>query len=115
MVEKDVQAEILLELVFSASGETDEYLILKKSIPLYLRKLNCFQAGILKNQKNRLEELMLIPVVASKSSEWGKVRSYFSNLNSRFNEPCSQLLLEGSYFYGYSLHTYGVLILGRKK
>ena len=115
MVEKRVQAEILLELVFGASGETDEYLILKKSIPLYLRKLNCFQAGILKNQENRLEELMLIPVVASKSSEWGKVRSYFSNLNSRFNEPCSQFLLEGSYFYGYSLHTYGVLILGRKK
>jgi len=115
MVEKDVQAEILLELVFSASGETDEHLIIKKSIPLYLRKLNCFQAGILKNKENYLEELMLIPIVASKSSDWGKVKSYFSNQESLSNEPCSQLLLEGSYYYAYSLNTYGVLILGRKK
>jgi len=79
MVEKDVQTEILLELVFSASGETDEGLILRKSIPLYLRKLNCFQAGILKNQENGMEELLLIPVAASKSSDWGKVKSYFIN------------------------------------
>jgi PAS domain S-box-containing protein len=104
-----------LELVFSDSSEIYEHLILKKSIPLYLRKLNCFQAGVLKNTENKLEELMLIPVVASKSRDWEKVKSYFANRKTLENEPCSQLLLEGSYYYAYSLNTYGVLILGRKK
>ena len=115
MVEKIVQTEILLELVFSARGEIDEHLILKKSIPLYLKKLNCFQAGVLKNTENRLEELMLIPVVASKSKDWERVKSYFADRKSSENEPCSQLPLEGSYYYAYSLNTWGVLILGRKK
>jgi len=115
MVEKIVHTEILLELVFSARGEIDEHLILKKSIPLYLKKLNCFQAGVLKNTENRLEELMLIPVVASKSKDWERVKSYFADRKSSENEPCSQLPLEGSYYYAYSLNTWGVLILGRKK
>lgn len=81
MVGKNVRAEMLLELVFSASGEIDEHLILKKSIPFYLRKLNCFQAAVLKNTENRLEELILIPVVASKSKNWGNIKSYFANRN----------------------------------
>jgi PAS domain S-box-containing protein len=115
MVVKNVQTETLLELVFSASGETVEHLILKKSIPIYLRKLNCFQAGVLKSTENKLEETILIPVVASKSREWGSVKSYFANRKLSENEPCSKLLLEGSYFYAYSLSTYGVLILGRKR
>ena len=115
MVGNNVQTEMLLELVFSTRGEINDHLILKKSIPLYLRKLNCFQAAVLKNTENRLQELMLIPVVASKSRDWGRVKSYFANRKSLETEPCSQLLLEGSYYYAYSLNTFGILILGRKK
>jgi len=115
MVEKNIRTEILLELVFSTSGELNDQLILKKSIPLYLRKLNCFLVGILKNTENKLKETMLIPIVASKSREWGSVKSYFTNRKPLGDEPCSQLFLEGSYYYAYSLNTYGVLVLGRKK
>jgi PAS domain S-box-containing protein len=115
MVEKNIQTEIFLELVFSASGEIDEQLILKKSIPFYLRKLNCFQAGVLKNSGNILKETMLIPFVAGKSKEWAKVKAYFKDIKPIENGPCFQLLLETFYYYAFCLSTYGILILGRKK
>ncbi len=115
MVEENIHSEIFLELVFSASGEIDEQLILKKSIPFYLRKLNCFQAGVLKNDGNSLKETMLIPFVAGKSKEWAKVKAYFTNLKPIENQPFFQLLLEGCYYYAFCLSTYGILILGRKK
>jgi PAS domain S-box-containing protein len=115
MVGKNVQTEMLLELVFSANGEINELLILKKSIPLYLRKLNCFQAGVLRDTGDDLEESLLIPVVASKSKEWEEVKSHFTSLEWESDEPCSQIISHGSYFYAYRLNKYGVLILGRKK
>ena len=115
MVEKDLQTEILLELVLISSVEIDERLILKKSIPLYLRKLNCFQAGVLKNIDNTQKESMLIPFVATKTKEWAAVKAYFSSQKPIENMSCAQMNLEGSYYYAFRLSTYGTLILGRKK
>jgi len=82
MVEKCLQAEVLLELVFSVSLEKNEHLILKKCMPLYLRKLNCFLAGVLKKQKDdNLKELMVMPFAAGKSDDWDVVKKYFSSLD----------------------------------
>ena len=46
---------------------------------LYLRKLNCFLAAVLKFNTNQLEESILIPFVAKNSEEWLSVKSYFIN------------------------------------
>ncbi|RXQ92222.1 response regulator [Ancylomarina salipaludis] len=115
MVEKCLQAEILLELVFSVSFEKDEELILKKTMPLYLRKLNCFLAGILKKENERLDELMTIPIVASQSSEWADVKAYFSSLDFEVAHECPKYVLNDHYYYSFCLHGYGMLILGRNK
>ena len=114
MVEKDIQTSILLELAFCVTGEIEEHLILKKSIPFYLRKLNCFLAGVIKVQDDIWEESILIPFVASKSDEWNAVKAYFSNQSSNDDDPCTQLILAESYYYSYNLNSYGILILGRK-
>lgn len=115
MVEKNLQTEIFLELVLSVGGETNETLILKKSIPLYLRKLNCFLAGVLKNTENGQNELMLIPFIAGKSREWLDVKNHFAKRMPKDKESYTQYLLEGSYYYAFCLNGYGNLILGRKK
>ncbi len=115
MVEKNRQTEIFLELVFSASGEIDEQLILKKSIPVYLRKLNCIQAGVLKMNGSGLEETMLIPFVAGKTKEWAKVKAYFIHNFSVENGTCIQFFSADFYYYAFCLSTYGILVLGRKK
>ncbi|MGZ2371436.1 PAS domain-containing sensor histidine kinase [Ancylomarina sp. YFZ004] len=116
MVEKCLQAEILLELVFSINLEKNEHLILKKSMPLYLRKLNCFFAGVLKKQEDeKLKELMVMPFVAGKSEEWDAVKSYFSSLDLDSRQKCPQFIYNNFYYYGLCLNGYGLFILGRKK
>ncbi len=115
MVAKNIQTELFLELVFSIGDEIDEQLILKKSIPLYLKKLNCFLAGVFKNTEEGQEEIILIPFVAGKSEEWLKVKTSFSTLKCKKGEPCAQLLHQKFYYYAFCLKNYGRLILGRKK
>ncbi|MDA3890190.1 MAG: PAS domain S-box protein [Salinivirgaceae bacterium] len=115
MVVRNLQTELLLELVFSASNEIDEQLILKKSIPLYLRKLNCFLAGVLKNTNEGTEEIMVMPFVANKSGDWSKIKNYFKYKLPRESEPCIQSEFNNVLYYAFCLENYGLLILGRKK
>ncbi|WP_372641349.1 ATP-binding protein [Ancylomarina sp.] len=116
MVEKCLQAEILLELVFSVSLEKNEHLILNKSMPLYLRKLNCFLAGVLKKDENEtIKELMVMPFAAGKSDDWASVKMYFSSLDPDNRQKCPQFIYNNLYYYGLSLNGYGLFILGRKK
>lgn len=116
MVEKCLQTEILLELVFSVSLEKNEHLILKKSLPLYLRKLNCFLAGVLKiNEDKSLNELMIMPFAAGKSADWDCVKTYFMTLDLNEREICPQFIYNNQYYYGLCLNGFGLLVLGRKK
>lgn len=115
MVDKSLLTEIFLELVFSVNAENKEDLILKKSMPLYLRKLNCFLAGVLKKEGDDLKELMIIPFVASKSSDWLSVKDFFSHPHGDEKEICTRYFFNDFYYYGFTLTGYGVLILGRKK
>ena len=115
MVTKNIQLEMLMELVFTASNELSEQSILKKSIPLYLRKLNCFIAGVIKKNDTLNEVPILIPYVAKKSKEWEEVKIHFENLLLNNNHNYAHLNINNNYFYAYKLNDYGLLILGRKK
>ncbi len=116
MVEKCLQTEILLELVFSVSLEKNEHIILNKSMPLYLRKLNCFLAGVLKRgDDDSLSELMVMPFAASKSDDWNIVKNYFTSLSLEQRQDCPQYIYNNLYYYGLCLNGYGLFILGRKK
>jgi len=116
MVEKYLQTEILLELVFNVSLEKNEHLILNKSLPLYLRKLNCFLAGVLKrDEEDKVSELMVMPFAAGKSDDWDKVKTHFSSLSLEDRQNCPQFIHNNLYYYGLCLNGYGIFILGRKK
>ncbi len=116
MVEKCLQTEILLELVFNVSLEKSEHLILNKSLPLYLRKLNCFLAGVLKrDEEDSLSELMVMPFAAGKSDDWDCVKNYFCSLDLVDMQKWPQFIYNNLYYYGLCLNGYGLLVLGRKK
>lgn len=116
MVKKSLQSEILLELVFSVSLEDNEQLILNKSIPLYLKRLNCFLSGVLKKDKEgNLHELMVMPFAAGKTDEWESVKTYFCSLDFEARLKCPLLIHNDFYYYGLCLNGYGLIILGRKK
>ena len=115
MVTNKIQSEILLELVFAASGEIDEQQILRKAIPLYLRKLNCFLAAVIKSTPEGLQEAMLIPYVAGRSQEWAEVRNQLLDpLIHHFTDVKRFCISEKCYF-AFGLNGYGTLVLGRKK
>ncbi len=116
MVTRNIQSDILLELAFISSNETNEDAILKKAIPLYLRKLNCFVAAVLKNRKyNELEESILIPIVSKNSEEWKDVKEYIKTIVSDELEPCAHWTLNSNNYYVFTLKNYGLLVLGKKK
>ena len=116
MVKKSLQSEILLELVFSVSLEDNEQLILNKSIPLYLKRLNCFLAGVLKKDKEgNLQELVVMPFAAGKTDEWERVKTYFCSLDLEARQKCPLFIQNDFYYYGLCLNGYGLIILGRKK
>jgi PAS domain S-box-containing protein len=115
MVEKCLQTEILLELVFSVSLEKNEHIILNKSMPLYLRKLNCFLAGVLKRgEDDSINELMVMPFAVGKSEDWDIVKNYFTSLSLEQRQNCPQFIHNNLYYYGLCLNGYGLFILGRK-
>ncbi|MDV7188425.1 ATP-binding protein [Lutibacter sp. TH_r2] len=102
-----------MELIFSSDNESNETQILKESLPVYLRKLNCFIAGALKKTKHNYSEIVLFPYVAKKSNGWEKVKAYFIE-NPINNLPFSTFYFENSNYYAYNLSSYGILILGRR-
>jgi len=115
MVDKSLTTEVFLELVFSVSVENKEHLILQKSLPLYLRKLNCSLAGVLKKAGDELKELTVIPYVAGKSDDWARIKDFFSSQKLKEGEKCPHFFYNGFYYYGFCLYGYGILILGRKR
>jgi PAS domain S-box-containing protein len=114
MVDKIMETEVFLELIFSANNESNEQLILKKSISKYLRKLNCFLAGVLKETETGLVEISLIPYSERNSQEWQEVKSYFKNRYPETDKRNCILQRNELYYYSFNISTYGKLILGRK-
>jgi hypothetical protein len=115
MVARNIQTEILFELAINSTGEMNEAALLKKIIPLYLRKLNCFLAAVLKFNENELEESILIPFVAKKSEEWQHLKSTLLKKFQENDSPCELLKINANNYYSYQLSNFGYLILGRKK
>ena len=113
MVEQNLQTEMLMGLIFSSDNENDEIHILKESIPVYLRKLNCFIAGVLKKTELGFSEVMLLPYVAKKTENWKNVKSHFVNTSIN-NASFAVYNYKNSNYYAYNLNSYGILILGRK-
>lgn len=115
MVNPKIQSEIFLELVFATSGETGEQKILEKTIPLYLRRLNCFLASVLKYTAPALQEVILIPHVAARSAEWTEVKNQLLNPDLRHSSDTKVFCIAGKCYYAFSLNGYGILVLGRKQ
>ncbi|WP_372744898.1 response regulator [Lutibacter sp.] len=115
MVTRTIETEILFELAINSTAATNEAELLKKIIPLYLRKLNCFLAAVLKFNSNQLEESILIPFVAKNSEEWLTVKNYFINKVQEKDIIFEELNINSNNYYAYKLNSYGYLILGRKK
>ena len=109
-----LKAEALLELVFCAENKNTEDEIINEVVHAYLRKLNCFMAGILKKDNNELIDKQLLPYTFRNDPTWNYIRDHIiASRNDKKNGFC-EIFYNKAYFYVYCLANYGYLVVGRK-
>ena len=116
MEKEIIKNEILLALIYVADIKAGEDEILKSILPTYLRKLNCFLAGIIKSNNGLLTEKLVLPLMYSKNPMWLKIKDYIANNKAMIaKENYAALVFESEIFYIFRLSKYGYFVLGRKK
>ncbi|MEI8085241.1 MAG: PAS domain S-box protein [Paludibacter sp.] len=111
----NLKTEVLLELIFCVeSKETDDEVI-NGFLPIYIRKLNCFMAGVIRNSNSELIEKQVYPVVFKKDETWEYLKNTIVGFENNKSEAHSELKYKENFYYVYYLSQYGFLILGRKK
>ncbi len=115
-VNSKVLKEILLELTLVIGGETDYNKILKKTLPLYLRRLNCTVALVFHTDKGKVKSEFILPISLSKTKEWPTFREkVLEEIRSGKIGSLTELSENGLNYYLFSLNPEIFLILGRKE
>lgn len=113
MVKNIFNSEAFLELIFCTENKETEDEIINAVLHAYLRKLNCFIAGVLRQSDTELVEKKLFPFTFRKDPIWTYIRNYITcNQDDRQKGYC-ELFYEEKYFYIYCLTDYGYLVIGR--
>ncbi len=113
-VKSRVLKEILLELTLATGGETNFERILKKTLPLYLRKLNCTAALVFHHENNELKSEFILPISLSKTKEWPAFRAQVLKEikeSSRLN--LKEFCVPGMHYYLFNLKGGISIILGK--
>jgi len=76
MEKEIIKNEILLELIYVADIKAGEEAILKNILPTYLRKLNCFLAGVIKCNNEQLLDRHLLPFMYANNLMWQKIKVF---------------------------------------
>ncbi|WP_052507389.1 PAS domain-containing hybrid sensor histidine kinase/response regulator [Desulfonatronovibrio magnus] len=108
----DLYKEVLLEIALSISGEFDLKALLKKCLPLFLRKLDCTAAGIYTHGQDTPELKMIMPM-AMKSSE--AIQQHVAKFSRDIlQDPVQGWFLsttDNSHYYCFPLNGFGFLIM----
>jgi len=114
MEKRILKSEVLLELIFSAEHKDNEDEIINEVLHAYLRKLNCFMAGILKISDQHLIEKLLLPYTFKKDSTWQFLLENIEEFRNKSENGFYEIIREDHFYYIYCLTNYGYLVIGRK-
>ncbi|MEI6753766.1 MAG: PAS domain S-box protein [Paludibacter sp.] len=110
----NLKAEALLELVFCAENKNTEDEIINEVLHAYLRKLNCFMAGVLKKNNDLLLDKQLLPFTFRNDPTWQQIKDYIIVSDIDGKKGFFELVINDGYYYAYCLADYGYLVIGRK-
>ena len=110
----NLKSEALLELIFFAGSKGTEDEVINSVLPVYLRKLNCFMAGIIKTEKSGLLNKLILPFAFKNNEVLEYLREYIQSSDKNVERGCCEIIRGDNFFYIYCLADYGYLILGRK-
>ena len=114
MVNLLYKSEFFLGLINGLVDSTSESTLIEKNIPVYIRKLNCFMACLLKEVKNDSEEKYILPHVINKNKDWQTVRNQFRKMEGIEKTVFCEIEHNKCFYYSFPFEGYGRLILGRK-
>ncbi len=114
MVDNTLKSELFFELVYSLSGLSGETDILRKGLPMYLRKLSCFAACVMKKDGDHYAERAVLPAAFRTTTLWRELLDEALYKEQNDAKYCCEIQRKEGYFYLYRMAEYGVLILGRK-
>ncbi len=111
MEQDKLNTELLLEIALSQNPEGNTEDILRKILPVYLKKLGCFAAAVF--QKGAI--VYIQPEALRNNTKWkATLKTLEAKINNKKNEVV-EIIENNSYYYSYPLAGYGRLILGKKK
>ncbi len=111
MEQEKLNTELLLEIVLSQNPEGNTEDILRKTLPVYLKKLGCFAAAVCQ----RGTMLYLQPAAISNNTTWKTaLKALEAETKDKKNEII-EIIQDNSHYYSYPLAGYGRLILGKSK
>lgn len=114
MVIEGLNSEIFFDLIKGLIAFSTEENLLKKNLPNYLRKLNCFCCFVLRNQGESEELIYTLPYVMKRDPKVAGI------ISSVFDSPLREggyreFFFEDNFYYCFVLKDYGYMMFGRKK
>lgn len=108
---ENIKQQVLLELAVQQSFEAGISGILDKMLPLYMRKLNCFMAAVISAGKSTV----VVPHAFRTDPFMAEVEQHFATASQNIQKGTIEWVVDTGFIYGYRLHNYGWLILGKKQ
>lgn len=103
----------LLEISMAIGSENDLDPLLEKILPLFLRKLNCTLAGVIRIDDQGWKTTKISPLFMGRTAQWQRIAAQFAERFHADSDTCTGDFSESGLFYGFCLQHYGVLVLGR--
>jgi PAS domain S-box-containing protein len=103
--------QLFLELTFAVTGETEEHAILEKSLPMYLRKLNCIMVAVIKATSPH-EDAHVVPRIYIEDPHWKLITNELSRSTPKHGDLIHKQH-DATHYYAYPMEGYGWLVLGR--
>lgn len=110
MEREKLELQVLLEIALQQSYEGTSEEIIRKMLPLYMRKLNCFLAGVI----NSKIKSIVIPKAIEAEEFWLDVHSKIQKEIDDNSQNIVELFFEDKVVYAYPLYNFGWFVLAKK-
>jgi two-component system, sensor histidine kinase and response regulator len=111
----EMYKEVLLEIALSISGEFDIKRLLQQCMPLFLRKLDCTAAGVIKTGKEPGIELVMPRFMQNNQGFLDIIAQLTVDVPPDEDRNWRVLTRETGVYYGFVLDNFGLLVLVRAR
>jgi PAS domain S-box-containing protein len=113
-MENQIWNQVLLELSLSIGGELDLEKTIKKAASAFLKKLGCTIVSVSRNDTSGTSTITTLPYYVRKETQHLQLIDEINqNLTDTPETESFVSIKNGTYYYGFRLRGYGLLIIGR--